>query len=128
MNDIALQDEKSLILKNSGDLSDLIKPLSREIHLFDSYIAGTAHTDRALLDALSEGDRLDLRSERNKFEEQAVAVYHGTDKIGYIPEKDVIIFYRLLDAGKALMAKVADIDRSYSDIAKIRISIYLIDF
>ncbi len=128
MNDIALQDEKSLILKNSGDLSDLIKPLSREIHLFDSYIAGTAHTDRALLDALSEGDRLDLRSERNKFEEQAVAVYHGTDKIGYIPEKDVIIFYRLLDAGKALMAKVADIDRSYSDIAKIRISICLIDF
>ncbi|MBP0955330.1 MAG: HIRAN domain-containing protein [Oscillospiraceae bacterium] len=128
MNDIALQDEKSLILKNSGDLSDLIKPLSREIHLFDSYIAGTAHTDRALLDALSEGDRLDLRSERNKFEEQAVAVYHGTDKIGYIPEKDVIIFYRLLDAGKALMAKVADIDRSYERLAKIRISIYLIDF
>ncbi len=128
MNDIALQDEKSLILKNSGDLSDLIKPLSREIHLFDSFIAGTAHTDRALLDALSEGDRLDLRSERNKFEEQAVAVYHGMDKIGYIPEKDVIIFYRLLDAGKALMAKVADIDRSYERLAKIRISICLIDF
>ncbi len=128
MNDIALQDEKSLILKNSGDLSDLIKPLSREIHLFDSYIAGTAHTDKTLLDALSRGDRLDLRSERNKFEEKAVAVYHGTDKIGYIPEKDVIIFYRLLDAGKALMAKVADIDRSYERLAKIRISICLIDF
>ena len=57
-----------------------------------------------------------------------MAVYHGTDKIGYIPEKDVIIFYRLLDAGKALMAKVADIDRSYERLAKIRISIYLIDF
>ena len=64
----------------------------------------------------------------NKFEENAVAVCLNTNKIGYIPEKDVIIFSRMLDAGKALTAKVCDIDRNYNNLAKIKISIYLIDF
>ena len=128
MNEIALQGEGALIMSSGGDLSELIKPLSREIHLFDTYIAGTANTDKLLIDKLSNGDKLDLRSEVNKFEENAVAVYSDGNKIGYIPEKDVIIFSRLLDAGKALTAKVSDIDRSYNNLAKIKISIYLIDF
>lgn len=128
MNEIALQGEGSLIMSNGGDLSELIKPLSREIHLFDTFIAGTANTDKQLLGKLNAGDKLDLRSEVNKFEENAVAVYFGGNKIGYIPEKDVIIFSRLLDAGKALTAKVCDIDRSYNNLTKIKISIYLIDF
>ena len=128
MNEIALQGEGSLIMSNGGDLSELIKPLSREIHLFDTFIAGTANTDKQLLDKLNAGDKLDLRSEVNKFEENAVAVYSEGNKIGYIPEKDVIIFSRLLDVGKVLMAKVADIDRSYNNLAKIKISIYLVDF
>ena len=71
---------------------------------------------------------LDLRSEINKYEENAVAVFSEGNKVGYIPEKDVIIFSRLLDAGKALTAKVSDIDRSYNNLAKIKISIYLLDF
>lgn len=128
MNEIALQGDGALIMSSGGDLSELIKPLSREIHLFDTYIAGTANTDRLLIDKLSNGDKLDLRSEVNKFEENAVAVYLDSNKVGYIPEKDVIIFSRLLDAGKALTAKVSDIDRSYNNLAKIKISIYLIDF
>ena len=128
MNEIALQGDGALIMSSGGDLSELIKPLSREIHLFDTYIAGTANTDRQLIDKLNNGDKLDLRSEVNKFEENAVAVYSDGNKVGYIPEKDVIIFSRLLDAGKALTAKVSDIDRSYNNLAKIKISIYLIDF
>ena len=128
MNEIARQGDGALIMSSGGDLSELIKPLSREIHLFDTYIAGTANTDRPLIDKLSNGDKLDLRSEVNKFEENAVAVSSDGNKIGYIPEKDVIIFSRLLDAGKALTAKVSDIDRSYNNLAKIKISIYLIDF
>ena len=128
MNEIALQGDGALIMSSGGDLSELIKPLSREIHLFDTYIAGTANTDKQLINKLNNGDKLDLRSEVNKFEENAVAVYSNGNKIGYIPEKDVIIFSRLLDAGKALTAKVCDIDRGYNNLAKIKISIYLIDF
>ncbi len=128
MNEIALQGDGALIMSSGGDLSELIKPLSREIHLFDTFIAGTANTDRELIDRLNTGDKLDLRSETNKFEENSVAVYSEGNKVGYIPEKDVIIFSRLLDVGKALTAKVSDIDRSYNNLAKIKISIYLIDF
>lgn len=127
MDEIAIQGEGSLIMSSGGDLSELIKPLFREIHLFDTFIAGTANTDKQFLDKLDTGDKLDLRSEVNKFEENAVAVYSDGGKIGYIPEKDVIIFSRLLDAGKALTAKVCDIDRSYSGFMKIKISIYLVD-
>ena len=91
MNEIALQGDGALIMSSGGDLSELIKPLSREIHLFDTYIAGTANTARQLIDRLNSGDMLDLRSETNKFEENAVAVNSEGNKVGYIPEKDVII-------------------------------------
>lgn len=48
-------------------------------------------------------------------------------KLGYIPEKDNIIFARLMDAGKMLMAKISTIEKRGS-FYKISIGIYLVDF
>jgi hypothetical protein len=36
--------------------------------------------------------------------------------------------HHMLDTEKELTAKISDIDHSYNDLAKIKISIYLIDF
>ena len=47
--------------------------------------------------------------------------------IGYVPEKDNIIFARLMDAGKMLAAKIKDIEKKGS-FTKIAIGIYLVDF
>ena len=49
-------------------------------------------------------------------------------KVGYVPEKDNIIFSRLMDAGKLLSAKVTDMKERMGDFMQISIGIYLIDF
>ena len=41
-------------------------------------------------------------------------------KLGYIPEKDNLVFARLMDAGKYLTAKMTDIDK---DTPFVRINI-----
>ncbi len=111
-------------------LGDLIKPLSHEIHLFDSYIAGTSYVkDETWLDELKEDDKLILQREpENNFDENAILVLDGKKrKLGYIPERDNVVFARLMDAGKYLTAKVKCMGQGTA-FKKIYIGIYLVDF
>ena len=114
---------------DNKDLDTLLKPLIREIHLFDSFVAGTTHLkDPSVLDDLKEGSRLKLMREDNKFDDNAIKITDEQDrKIGYVPEKDNIVFARLMDAGKVLGAKVNNIEKKGS-FTKIAIGIYLVDF
>ncbi len=111
------------------NLGDLIKPLVREIHLFDSFIAGTTHlADDSVLSDISEGEKLMLRREVNKFDENAILILKKDGrKLGYVPEKDNIVFARMMDAGKMLEARITDIMKRGS-FTRIAIGIYLIDF
>lgn len=111
-------------------LGDLIKPLSHEILLFDSYVAGTTHIkDESVFDEIKVGDKLILQREpQNRFDDNAILVLDSKKrKIGYIPEKDNIVFARLMDAGKYLIAKVDRMEPKGS-FRQINISIYLVDF
>ena len=66
--------------------------------------------------------------EKNKFDENAILIYtEDRRKLGYIPEKDNLIFARLMDAGKLLAAKIKKIDKKGS-FTQISIGIYLVDF
>ena len=125
-----IQEKKSLIagLGEKG-LGDVIKPLSREIHLFDTYIAGTTYLkDPSVLDDIKVGDRLLLQREDNRFDDNAILVLNELkQKLGYVPEKDNIVFARLMDAGKLLCGKIKRIEPKGS-FRIIGISIYLIDF
>ena len=117
-------------LMTENPLGDLIKPLSHEILLFDSYVAGTTHIkDESVFDDIKEGDKLILQREpENRFDENAILVLDAQKrKLGYIPEKDNTIFARLMDAGKYLIARVEYLvlDGSFK---KIAIGIYLVDF
>ena len=47
-------------------------------------------------------------------------------KLGYVPEKDNIIFARLMDAGKLLKAKISNITKKGS-FTQIGMGIYLVD-
>ncbi len=53
--------------------------------------------------------------------------YEGNRKLGYVPEKDNIIFTRLMDAGKLLKAKISKIEQKGS-FKQISVGIYLVDF
>ena len=115
------------VITNHG-IGDIIQPLIREIHLFDTWIAGTTHLeDKTVLKALKEGDELVLQRENNQFDSRAILVLNGEkQKLGYVPEKDNIVFSRLMDAGKTLKAKVGKIEEK-STWTKVCIGIYLVD-
>ena len=111
-------------------LGDLIKPLTREIHLFDSFISGTSYLkDPEVLKKAAVGDTLTLRRESgNRFDSNAILILNADgEKYGYVPEKDNQIFARLMDAGKLLAAKIKNIQPKGS-FTMISIGIYLVDF
>ena len=110
-------------------IGEILKPLIREIHLFDSYVAGTTHLkDLSVLEEIHAGDRLDLMRENNKFDDNAILIItENKKKLGYVPEKDNLVFARLMDAGKLLKARIRKIEKKGS-FTQIGIGIYLIDF
>lgn len=127
-NELTKAEESLLSTINSNDLGTLIKPLVNEIHLFDSFIAGTSYVDSNLFAAVKTGDGLLLRREDNRFDEHAIMILNEDGKkLGYVPEKDNIVFARLMDAGKCLKAKVIEVKHrgSYNMVS---IGIYLVDF
>lgn len=130
--------ENNLIKNETADLvnvieqngiADMIKPLVNEIHLFDSFVAGTTYVeDATIIKALQVGEKLNLRREDNRFDSNAIVIVtQAGKKIGYVPEKDNQIFARLMDAGKLLQAKISDIKKKGS-FTQISIGIYLVDF
>lgn len=129
--------DKELIVRTGGivsvleskELGETIKPLVGEIHLFDTFVAGTTYLkDKTPLEKIAVGDKLSLRREDNKFDSNAILVLNeAKEKLGYVPERDNLIFARLMDAGKLLIARIAKIDRKGS-FTQITIGIYLVDF
>ena len=116
-------------LVEERDLGNIIKPLTKEIHLFDSFVAGTTHlADSSVLETIKVGDKLSLMRENNKFDSNAVMILTDEKKkLGYVPEKDNIIFARLMDAGKLLIARITKIEKRRS-FTQISIGIFLVDF
>lgn len=116
-------------LIDDTDLSEMIKPLKTEIHLFDTYIAGTTYIeDKSVFDKINVGDRVKLRREDNKFDDKAILVlFDDNSKLGYVPEKDNLVFSRLMDAGKLLEGKIKSINTKGS-FKKIQIGILMVDY
>ena len=130
MGELMRKNDDLAVLTQAKGIGDVLKPLIKEIHLFDTYIAGTTHLkDKTVLDEIEVGQKLTLKREINKFDEKAIMlITENGKKVGYVPEKDNVIFSRLMDAGKLLSAKVTDIKERKGDFMQISIGIYLIDF
>jgi hypothetical protein len=128
-DELKVTHEQSAVATIEGhELGDIIKPLIKEIHLFDSYVAGTTHLeDNSVLETIKVGDVLTLQREDNKFDSNAILILNDDKKLGYVPEKDNIVFARLMDAGKLLKAKITDIKQKGS-FTQISVGIYLVDF
>ena len=120
----------AVALTQNGGLDKVIKPLIKEIHLFDTYIAGVSYLkDKTVLQEIKIKDRLTLQREDNKFDDKAILILTSNGKkLGYVPEKDNIIFSRLMDAGKLLVAYITEIKKKSIDYQQISIGIYLADF
>lgn len=127
-NDMTIVNNSDIRVIQNHELGQLIQPLIREIYLFDTYIAGTTHlTDRSVLDTIQDGEELFLQREDNLFDKKAILVLNNKkQKLGYVPERDNVVFSRLMDAGKILKAKIEKITQQ-DYFTKISIGIYLVD-
>jgi len=127
-NELSKKDKDLVSLVQGNELGDLIKPMIREIHLFDSLVAGTTHLeDKSVLENVKVGDMLSMQREDNKFDSNAILILNADKKkLGYVPEKDNVVFARLMDAGKLLKAKVGKIEQKGS-FTQISVGIFLVD-
>ena len=128
-NELTMNTGGVVALSAEKGLADMIKPLQREIHLFDTYVAGTTYLkDKSVLEDAAPGDRLILQREDNKFDDKAILVLNEEKKkLGYVPEKDNVVFSRLMDAGKLLTAKIVNKEQK-GTFTQIQMSIFLIDY
>ena len=129
-NEIVIKDDSAIALTEQFDIGELIKPLQKEIFLFDTYIAGTTHLgDPTVLGRIKTGDKVVFQREPdNRYDDKAIMVLNDTkEKLGYVPEKDNVVFSRLMDAGKMLTGRINDIKDKHGFI-QVAIGIYLIDF
>ncbi len=123
MGELMIKNDDLAVLTQAKGIGDVLKPLIKEIHLFYTYIAGTTHLkDKTVLDEIEVGQKLTLKREINKFDEKAIMlITENGKKVGYVPEKDNVIFSRLMDAGKLLSAKVTDIKERNHEFKQISI-------
>ena len=128
-NELEIKKDDLLTVVEDKSLGELIKPLVNEIHLFDTVIAGTTYIDdETVYETLGNGEKLILQRENNKFDSKAILILNqDKKKLGYVPERDNMVFSRLMDAGKLLIAKVISV-RNTDGFYRVSIGIYLVDY
>ncbi len=127
-NELTVKELGVAVRESKGDIDSLLKPLKREILLFDGNLSGTYKViDKQPLLNLKEGDRLIFKYHQSKYNPSEVEVYSEFGLVGCVPESDEVIFSRLLDAGKSLIGKVKKLDFSRS-VPLVTFEIYLEDF
>ena len=97
----------------------------RGVFLLDSPVAGIKFAcGFGYLAGLEDGEEVRLvREKDNSHDRNAVAVYHGATKIGYIPRSDNTVIANLMDGGRELYAELSDrTDKG------IRIQVFLTEF
>lgn len=111
---------RDLVKTGGGDLIKLLHgqggevvipvPFAKDVFLFDTYIAGTTHIPDMdeLEPQLAVADRLSFfREPDNPHDPQAIVIKTSSGaKIGYVPQRDNVIFARLMDAGKLLFGTI----------------------
>ena len=128
-SELTVKNEDLLAVVTDRNLGEILKPLVKEIHLFDTVIAGTSYIkDSSLFEALEQNEKLILQREDNKFDSKAILILNSQkQKLGYVPERDNQIFSRLMDAGKLLIAKVISVMNN-DGFYRVRIGIWLVDY
>lgn len=109
-NELAVVEENWLEL--AGKFKDLPMPFEQTVFLAECHLAGTAEIDDMLVRAkdVVKGTELVLkRSSANARDCKAVAALTKDGVlVGYVPRRYAAVMARLMDAGKALSAKVTE--------------------
>ena len=130
------KEEKALVevraniaTKGIKGMEEYLKPLSKDIFLFSTKIAGTYRIkDKSGLHGLKVDDRLEFLLGESKYADDEIRIVSQAGVLlGYVPEEDSPVFARLMEAGKMLYARVKTIAFTHAT-PLIDIDIYLTDF
>ena len=109
-NELATVEENWLEL--AGKFKDLPMPFEKTVFLTECHLAGTAEIDDMLVRTqdVEQGSPIALkRTAADAQDEKAVAALtEGGVLVGYVPRRYAAVMARLMDAGKALSAKVTN--------------------
>ncbi len=109
-NELAVVEENWLDL--TGKFGNLPMPFEQTVFLAECHLAGTAEIDDMLVKTRSveAGTQLVMkRMPTNAQDARAIAALTADgDIVGYVPRRHSAVMARLMDAGKALSAKVTD--------------------
>ena len=80
-DELIIRQDGVVSLIENGEIGDVLKPLIKEIHLFDSFVAGTTHLkDTSVLSEIKIGDKRNFYSMKNE--------YYDITILEIIPEKE----------------------------------------
>ena len=109
-NELAVVEENWLEL--AGKFKDLPMPFEKTVFLAECHLAGTAEIDDMLVRTqdVEQGSPIALkRTAADAQDEKAVAALTADGVlVGYVPRRYSAVMARLMDAGKALSAKVTE--------------------
>lgn len=128
-NELSPKQQSALDLIQNHKPGELVEPLKKTIFLFDTFISGTSHLEHPeVLETLKPDTILRMIREDNPYDENAIRLETSAhEKVGYIPQKDNIVFARLMDEGKFLQAKVRT-SQNKGHYWLINIGIEMVDF
>lgn len=134
MNTLTKINENILKVMTNDGVSNVIKPLTKEIQLFDCFVSGTYNIKKRIVKKVKANDKLTLKKEPDyPFDEHAIMVLNDkNEKIGNLQYRFSGIVTNLIDAGKVVSAKVNSISLAEIDdedeIIVIKIDVSLVDF
>ena len=109
-NELATVEENWLEL--AGKFKDLPMPFEKTVFLTECHLAGTDEIEDMLVCTkdVEKGTPLVLKRNPTDAQDEKVvaALTAGGDIVGYVPRRYAAIMARLMDAGKALSAKVTE--------------------
>ena len=109
-NELATVEENWLEL--AGKIKDLPMPFEKTVFLTECHLAGTADIDDMLVKTqdVKQGSPVILKRTATdaQDEKSVVALTVGGVLVGYLPRRYAAVMARLMDAGKALSAKVTE--------------------
>jgi hypothetical protein len=106
-----------------------LQPFSREIFLLDIVVAGTTYCPEIydIEPKLLPNTILKMvRDPKNKYDAQAIGLYYGEIRIGWVPRELNLIISRLMDAGKAFFCRVVSVN-DVNTWVKINAKLYMVE-
>ena len=111
----------------AGPMTHHAHARDRSVLIQESPFAGFQfHLGEAIWPDLQVGEAVSLiRESFNRHDRDAVAVYFGNDKLGYVPRAENRTIAQMLDRGERLEARITELVEDSDPWNRIRIGIFL---